>query len=72
MLGVPRLPGCGDHEAQNHFETYSPRFAIGDEIDFVRSEAARLSRYYPKMLVAPLFKCVQERVLYQAEKSEPK
>ena len=72
VRGLVEHAGWSDHEAQIHFETYSPRFAIGDEIDFVRSEAARLSRYYPQMLVAPLFYCVQERVLYQVERSGPR
>ena len=69
--GLVQHAGWSDHEAQIHFETYSPRFVIGDEIEFVRSEAARLSRYYPNMLVAPLFYTVSERILYQVEVREP-
>jgi carbonic anhydrase len=72
VSGLVEHAGWGEHEAQIHFETYSSRFAIGDEIDFVRSEAARLNRYYPRMLVAPLFYCVQERVIHQIFISEPK
>lgn len=65
VSGLVEHAGWGDHEAAIHFETYSSRFAIGDEIEFVRSESARLSRYYPRMLVAPLFYCVRERTLHQ-------
>ena len=70
VRGLVEHAGWSDHEAQIHFETYSSRFVIGDEIEFVRSEAARLNRYYPRMLVAPLFYCVSERVLYQVDSSE--
>lgn len=72
VSGLVEHAGWGDHEAQIHFETYSSRFAIGDEIEFVRSETARLSRYYPNMLVAPLFYSVQERVIHQVDMSDPK
>jgi len=67
VRGLVEQAGWGDHEAQIHYETYSPRFAIGDEIEFVRSETARLRRYYPRMLVAPLFYSVQDRMLYQVD-----
>lgn len=67
VRGLVEQADWGDHEAQIHFETYSPRFAIGNEIEFIRSETARLSRYYPRMLVAPLFYSVQDRMLYQVD-----
>lgn len=70
VRGLVEHAGWGEHEAQIHFETYSSRFAIGDEIDFVRSETARLNRYYPRMLVAPLFYCVRERVIHQVDMSD--
>ena len=70
VKGLVEHAGWGDHEAQIHFETYSSRFAIGNEIEFVRSETARLGRYYPDMLVAPLFYSVSERVLFQIDMPE--
>ena len=72
VRGLVEHAGWSDHEAQIHYETYCSRFAIGDEIDFVRSEAGRLGRYYPAMLVAPLFYSVSERVLYQVDMCETK
>ena len=67
VRGLVENAGWGNHEAEIHFETYSPRFAIGEEIEFVRSEASRLSRYYPRMLIAPLFYFVRERTLLQID-----
>ena len=70
VSGLVEHAGWGNHEAQIHFETYSPRFAIGNEIEFVRSETARLRRYYPDMLVAPLFYSVSERTIFQIDMPE--
>ena len=41
-------------EAERHFLAYVPRFEIGDEIDFVLAESARLGTRYPAVVVAPL------------------
>ena len=40
-------------------------FEIGNEVDFVLSEAKRLRLRYPKLLVAPLRYRVEDCQLYQ-------
>ncbi|HEX7808874.1 MAG TPA: carbonic anhydrase [Thermoanaerobaculia bacterium] len=50
--------------AEQHFDAYAPLFEIGNEIDFVLSEATRLRARYPKVLVAPLFYNVEDNRLY--------
>lgn len=50
--------------AAEHFMNYAPLFEIGNEIDFVLSEAGRLRLRYPKILVAPLFYNVDNNKLY--------
>jgi carbonic anhydrase len=40
-------------------------FEIGNEIDFVLSEAKRLRTRYPKVQVAPLLYKVEDNLLYQ-------
>jgi carbonic anhydrase len=50
--------------AETHFMNFAPMFEIGDEIDFVLSEASRLRQRYPRVLVAPLFYRVEDNRLY--------
>lgn len=70
VSGLVEHADWGNHEAQTHYETYSPRFAIGPEIEFVQSETVRLRRFYPSVLVAPLFYTVSDRILFQIDMSE--
>ena len=51
--------------AQSHFMHFAPMFEIGNEIDFVLSEAARLRKRYPKITIAPLYYRVEDNQLYQ-------
>ena len=50
--------------AEQHFLHFSPMFEIGNEVDFVLSEAKRLRLRYPKILVAPLLYRVEDNRLY--------
>ena len=49
--------------AEQHFMAFAPIFEIGNEIDFVLSEARRLRARYPKVIVAPLFYDVENNRL---------
>jgi carbonic anhydrase len=53
--------------AEDHFFHFAPLFEIGNEIDFVLSEAKRLRLRYPKIVVAPLLYNVNNNKLYQIE-----
>jgi carbonic anhydrase len=44
-------------------------FEIGDEIDFVTSEAKRLALRYPKVRIAPLIYRVEDNLLYLLEEN---
>jgi len=50
--------------AEEHFEQYAPMFEIGNEIEFVISEAKRLRLRYPKIKVAPMYYNVDDNRLY--------
>lgn len=50
--------------AEQHFDSYAPLFEIGNEIDFVLTEAKRLRARYPRVLVAPLLYNVDDNRLY--------
>ncbi|HET8798001.1 MAG TPA: carbonic anhydrase [Thermoanaerobaculia bacterium] len=56
--------GWDRENAEQHFDAYAPLFEIGNEIDFVLSEAARLRLRYPRVLIAPLFYNVDDNRLY--------
>jgi len=55
--------------AEQHFTQFAPMFEIGNEIDFVLSEAPRLRLRYPKIQVAPLMYKVEDNLLYQVQEN---
>jgi carbonic anhydrase len=64
--------GWEREEAERHFEQSLPRFEIGDEIDFVLEESARLRARYPAVAVAPLIYRVEDGRLYLVrEQADP-
>ena len=50
--------------AEAHFMHLAPLFEIGNEVDFVLSEARRLRLRYPRVQVAPLMYLVEDNRLY--------
>ncbi|MFC2157454.1 carbonic anhydrase [Acidobacteriota bacterium] len=62
--GLVERAGWDRERAGEHFKHFAPMFEIGNEIDFVLSEAARLRSQYPKITVAPLFYNVDDNRLY--------
>lgn len=55
IQGLVRSAGWTQERAEEHFTNFAPMFEIGNEIDFVVSEAKRLRVKYPKIMVAPLY-----------------
>jgi carbonic anhydrase len=49
--------------ASEHFMALAPMFEIGNEVDFVLSEAKRLRLRYPKILVAPMIYWIEDNSL---------
>ncbi len=64
IRGLVDNAGWEQEAAEDHFSRFAPMFEIGNEIDFVLSEAKRLRLRYPKMLVAPLIYRVEDNLLY--------
>lgn len=52
--GLIETAGIDPQTAEDHFMQFAPMFEIGNEIDFVISEAARLRQKYPKIVVVPM------------------
>jgi carbonic anhydrase len=62
--GLVEKAGWDKEWAEEHFMHFAPMFEIGNEIDFVISEAKRLRSRYPKIMVAPMFYKVEDNRLY--------
>jgi len=56
--------GWEPERAEEHFLQFAPLFEIGNEIEFVLSEARRLRLRYPRVLIAPLLYRVEDNLLY--------
>lgn len=67
VRGLVDHAGWTAENAARHFDERAPDFEVTDAGGFVCAEAQRLSRYYPKLLVAPLFYRVDEGKLYQLQ-----
>lgn len=67
--GLTENAGWEKELAEQHFMSFAPMFEIGDEIDFVTSEAKRLRSRYPKIQVAPLLYRVEDNLLYQVKET---
>lgn len=62
--GLVEKAGWDREWAEEHFMHFAPMFEIGNEIDFVTSEAKRLRLRYPKITVAPMLYKVEDNRLY--------
>lgn len=69
IRGLVETAGWDRDFAEQHFTQFAPMFEIGNEIDFVLSEAQRLRMRYPKIQVAPLLYKVEDNLLYQVKES---
>ena len=62
--GLVDNAGWGRQWAEEHFMHFAPMFEIGNETDFILSEAKRLRMRYPKVQIAPLMYLVEDNHLY--------
>jgi carbonic anhydrase len=62
--------GVSEVQAEEQFMSFAPMFEIGNEIDFVVSEAKRLRLKYPKILIAPMHYKVEDNLLYLIEEDD--
>ncbi len=64
VKGLVENAGWDKDRAEEHFMNYAPMFEIGNEIDFILFEVARLRLRYPKITIAPMHYKVEENRLY--------
>jgi len=62
--GLVEGAGMDPEQSEDHFRNYAPMFEIDSETEFLLSEAARLRKKYPKIMVAPLFYILEDNMLY--------
>lgn len=70
IQGLIDSAGWSRQQAEDHFNQFSPLFEIGNEIEFVTSEAIRLRQRYPKIMIAPMLYKVEENKIYLIEELE--
>lgn len=63
VQGLVEKAGWDRQMAEEHFTQFVPMFEIGNELDFVLSEAKRIRNRYPKILVAPMFYSMSSKTL---------
>jgi carbonic anhydrase len=64
ITGLVANAGWSREEAEDHFYHYEPIHEIGNETDFVCSEAKRIRLRYPKITVVPMIYKVENNKLY--------
>ncbi len=64
IQGLVLNAGWEENSAEEHFLRYADKFEIGNEIDFVFSEANRLRSRYPGIQVEPMMFRVEDNLLY--------
>ena len=64
VKGLVNAAGWEKQAAEDQFNQFAPMFEIGNEIDFVTSEAKRLRLRYPKIIVAPMLYKVEDNRIY--------
>lgn len=69
IRGLVENAGWDREMAEQHFMHFGPMFEIGNEVDFVLSEAKRLRLRYPNVRVAPLLYLVEDNLLYLLRES---
>ncbi len=69
IQGLVDNAGWEKEWAAEHFMHFAPMFEIGNEVDFVLSEAKRLRLRYPKIKIAPLLYRIEDNRLYLIKES---
>jgi carbonic anhydrase len=67
--GLVENAGWKIETAEAHFNRFSPLFEIGNELEFVESEAKRLRLQFPKVTIAPMMYKLEDNNLYLLNES---
>lgn len=64
IQGLSERAGWNKTWAEEHFMHFAPKFEIGNEVDFLLSEAKRLRLRYPKIQIVPVMYLIEDNRLY--------
>jgi carbonic anhydrase len=64
IKGLAEAAGWEESQAEAHFMDFAAMFEIGNETDFILSEAKRLRTRYPRITIAPMLYLVEDNRLY--------
>lgn len=64
VKGLIKNAGWAKEEAESHFNQLSPKFEVGDVIDYTIEQVNELRKRYPKVTIAPLLYKVEDNLLY--------
>lgn len=64
IQGMVDGAGWERRRAEKHFDEFLDEHEIGNEVDFVLSEAKRLHLQYPKIQVAPFIYRIEDNLIY--------
>lgn len=67
IQGMVDGAGWSRERAVEHFNQFVDEHEIGNEVDFVIAEAARLNRQYPKIQVAPFIYRIEDNLIYSVK-----
>ncbi len=70
IQGLVERGGWQRKDAEEHFTNFAKKYEIGNETDFILSEAKRLQMRYPKVVVAPMLYQVEDNRLYLLKEDE--
>lgn len=70
IQGLAKFDGWDEERAAAHFMYFAPMYEIGNEVDFIVSEARHLRRRYPNIIVAPMLNLVEDRRLYLIDETD--
>lgn len=70
IQGLIDNAGWDRDAAEQHFTQFSSEFEIGDEVNFLQSEAKRLRTTYPKVMVCPMMYRVEDNRLYLVKETD--
>jgi carbonic anhydrase len=70
IKGLTAKAGWDKAQAEDHFMHFAPMFEIGNEIDFLLSEAKRLRTRYPGICIAPMYYLTDDNLLYLISEDE--
>ncbi len=70
IYGLAEISGWEVERAEEFYLSFAPQFEIGNEVEFVVSQANHLRTSFPNTLIIPLLYRVEDHLLYLVEENK--